>query len=319
MLNFAILGTGRIAEKSLAPALQATGSARLWSVYSRDATRAQAFAERHRAAASRAAFNDLSALLSDPELHGVIIATPDRLHVQQGIEAARAGKHVFTEKPMAHAVDSGRALVEVCRAAGVRLGVAYHLRWHTGHRALVERIRHGALGQLRHVRAQWSYRADDAQNWRAHDEVGRWWSLAGTGTHLIDLARWILLPTEGEVAGVRSMVTRPVWKGPHDETAIVALEFASGATAEIVTSVLFNSPARLEIYGAQEYAICQGTLGPHGEGQISIGEVPVEYLPGNPYLGELQDFIAAITEGREPEVPGEEGLRNVEILAAACR
>lgn len=318
MLNFAILGTGRIAEKSLAPALAATGSARLWSVYSRDAARAQAFAERHQAAAPRPTFNDLSELLNDPELHAVIIATPDRLHVDQGMQAAAAGKHVLTEKPMAHDVEPGQALVKACRAAGVRLGVAYHLRWHAGHRAVMERIRQGALGQLRHMHAQWTYCTDDAQNWRAHDEVGRWWSLAGTGTHLIDLVRWTLLPTEGEVVDLRSLVTRPVWKGPHDETAILSLSFASGATAEVVTSVLFDSPARVEIYGTQGYVICEGTLGPHGGGQILINNMPLEYLPANPYVGELQDFVGAITEGREPEVSGEEGLRNVEILVAAC-
>jgi predicted dehydrogenase len=120
------------------------------------------------------------------------------------------------------------------------VGVAYHLRWHNGHRAVMERIRQGALEPLRHVRAQWTCRAADNQNWRAHDLVGRWWSLAGAGAHLIDLVRWTPLPTEGEVVDVRSLVSRSVWRGPRDETAIVSLLFASGATADIVTSVLFD-------------------------------------------------------------------------------
>jgi len=318
MLNFAILGTGGIAGRSLAPALAATPGARLWSVYSRDAAKAQTFAERHGPAALRAVFTDLDELLNDPELHAVIVATPDRLHADQAVKAALAGKHVFTEKPMAHDVEPARAMVQACRTAGVRLGVAYHLRWHAGHRALIERIRQGSLGPLRHVRAHWTYRADDAQNWRAHDEVGRWWSLAGTGTHLIDLVRWTLLPSEGEIVDQRSLVTRSVWKGPHDETAIISLLFASGATAEIATSVLFDSPSHFEIHGAVGSAICEGTLGPHGGGQILIDKNQLEYPPTNPYVGELQDFVAAVNENRDPEVPGEEGLRNVEILVAAC-
>jgi 1,5-anhydro-D-fructose reductase (1,5-anhydro-D-mannitol-forming) len=272
VLNFAILGTGGIADRSLAPALAATPGAQLWSVQSRDEARARSFAERHCAAAPCAAFSNLGDLLRDPKLDAVIIATPDRLHAMQAVQAALAGKHVFTEKPMAHDVESARAMVQGCRTAGVRLGVAYHLRWHAGHRALIEHIRRGELGPLRHVRAHWTYRADDAQNWRAHREVGRWWSLAGTGTHLIDLVRWTLLRSEGEVIDLRSLITRSVWTSPHDETAIVSLLFASGATAEIETSVLFDSPSRFEVYGVDGSAICEGTLGPHGSGQILIGK-----------------------------------------------
>jgi len=317
MLNFAILGTGGIALRSLAPALAATPGARLWSVYSRDAARAQAFAEHQRPAALPRVFTSLDDLLRDPELHAVIVATPDRLHADHAVKAALAGKHVFTEKPMAHGLEPARTMVQACRTAGVQLGVAYHLRWHAGHRALIERVHHGALGVLRHVRAHWTYRANDAQNWRAHDDVGRWWSLAGTGTHLVDLARWTLVPSGGEVVDQRSLITRSVWKGPHDETAIISLSFASGATAEIVTSVLFDSPSRFEIYGSAGSAICENTLGTHGGGQIVVEKTLLEYECTNPYVGELQDFVAAINENRDPEVSGEEGLRNVEILVSA--
>ncbi len=65
-------------------------------------------------------------------IRGRIIATPDRLHAEQAIAAAAAGKHVLVEKPMATSVDEADAMVAACRAAGVQLGVAYHMRWHLG-------------------------------------------------------------------------------------------------------------------------------------------------------------------------------------------
>src|SRR5439155_4939901 len=102
------------------------------------------------------------------------------------------------------------------------------------------------------------------KNWRAHDDVGRWWSLAAVGTHGIDLLRWFMTPAHGEVEEVRGLTSRAVWKGPHDETALVALRFASGATAELVTSVVFESPARVEIFGADAVAVAEGPLGPRG-------------------------------------------------------
>ena len=317
-VNFAIIGPGRIADNSLAPGLAGAPGARLWSVLSRDRNRAGQFAERHGAAASNPAHDRLDELLADAELDAVIVASPDRLHAEQTIAAARAGKHVLVEKPMATDIDSARGMVEACREAGVKLGVAYHMRWHAGHRALTEKIQSGTLGALRHVRVQWSFRASDATDWRASPEVGKWWSLGAVGTHCLDLIRWLMLPDCGEVVEIESTISRAVWNGPHDETAVVSLRFESGASAVFCSSVLFQAPSRMEVYGSVGFAECVGTIGPHGAGRIEIGGDAFAFAPVDPYAGEIQDFADAITDDRDPEVNGEEGLRNVELLLATA-
>jgi 1,5-anhydro-D-fructose reductase (1,5-anhydro-D-mannitol-forming) len=219
---------------------------------------------------------------------------------------------------MATSPEDARAMVEACAAAGVRLGVAYHLRWNVGLRALRARVVGGELGTLRHMRVQWTYKAADASNWRARADVGRWWGLAGVGTHALDLVRWFLRPSAGEVVEVKSLIARAVHQGPHDETAIVALRFAAGATAEIVTSVLFASDTRVEIHGDKGAAIADGALGPHGAGKIHVHGADLAFKPLSPYIGEIADFVAAVRDGRPPEVDGEEGLRNVTILDQAA-
>jgi len=313
-LNLAMLGTGRIADMQLAPALTRAAGARLWSVLSRDAGRADDFAHRHGAAAPAPAHTDLDVLLADPEVHGVIIATPDGVHAAQALAAMRAGKHVLVEKPMAtSAVDAAR-MVAAAREEDVRLGVAYHLHWHAGHRALAKLVRAGDLGDLRHVRTQWTWPAQDASNWRAHPEVGRWWSLAGVGTHCLDLIRWLMVPNCGEITRIVGLTSNAIWEGPHDETAVVAMKFESGATAEFCSSVQFESPHRVEVYGSAGHAIGTGTLGPLGAGTIVTGDGELAFEVTNPFLGEIEDFAAAIVGGRAPEVDGAEGLRNVELL-----
>ena len=181
----------------------------------------------------------------------------------------------------------------------------------------MSRIHDGDLGDLRHARVSWTYQAADASNWRASDAVGRWWGLAGVGTHCLDLVRGIMTPAAGEVVEVKSLVSRAVWKGPHDETALVMLRFDSGATAEIVTSVLFNSETSVDVFGAKKSAACRGTLGPQGAGTIHLGDLDLPFTPVDPYRGEITDFMRAVREDRPPEVDGAEGLRNVEILLAA--
>ena len=288
-----------------------------WSVLSRDKSRAQSFAERHGAAAPVVAYSKLDELLADPELHAVFIATPDGCHAEEAIAAAEAGKHVLTEKPMGTSVRECAAMVQACTEAGVRLGVAYHMRWHNGHRRVAEMAHQGFFGELRHVRVQWTWPAPDATNWRAAPEVGRWWSLAGVGTHCLDQIRWLLCPSQGEVAEMSSVIGRETFKGPHDETALLNFRFEGGATAQLCSSVLFDAPKRMELYGTRGQALFEETLGPAGGGTITTHEGPLEFQTANPYVGEVEDFVGAIRENRPPEVDGEEGMRNVELLAHA--
>lgn len=318
-LDFALLGTGRISAWQLAPALALAGGARLWSVLSRDRTRAEAFARTHGAAAPQPAHDDLSTLLADPELDAVLVATPDGLHAAQSLAAIEAGKHVLVEKPMATSSADATRMVEAAARAGVRLGVAHHLRWHAGHREVVERLRAGLLGAPRHMRAQWSWPAPDDSNWRAHPDVGRWWSLAGVGTHCLDLIRWAMVPACGEVTRIVGVTSHAVWSGPHDETAVAVMSFESGATAELCSSVQFGAPSRMEVYGARGWAVGTGTLGPAGDGAIETDAGPLAYEVAHPYVGEIEDFAHAVREGRAPEVDGAEGLRNVELLEALVR
>ncbi len=316
-VNIAMLGTGSIADDALAPALQQVAGANLWSVLSRDRARARAFAQRHDASGPAPAHDALETLLADPDLDAVIIATPDHLHAAQAIAAARAGKHVLTEKPMATSVEKGEAMVRACDDAGVKLAAGYHLRWHAGHRKMLALIRAGAVGELRHVRTQWTFQVPDASNWRARRDTASWWSLSGVGTHCLDFIRWVMVPGCGEVVSLASTISRDVWNGPNDETAVVSLRFESGATAEFCCSVLIAAPSRAEVYGSDGYIHCEDTLTRFGAGVINTHDGMLAFDVTDPYAGEIRDFVAAIEDHRKPEVDGREGLRNVELLAQA--
>ena len=313
-INVGIIGTGRIAHLQLAPAMQHVKGARFWSVLSRDDDRAAEFANLHGAVAPVNAYSSLSAFLADPSLEAVIIATPDGLHAQQAIAAARAGKHVLLEKPMATTIEDAAAITETCTEERVKLGIAYHLRWHDGHRKIAEQLHNGAFGQPRYARAIWTWQAEDNSNWRASRELGQWWGLAGVGTHCIDLVRWMLLPLCGEVTQSCSLIDKSKYGGPHDETASVSLQFGESVVADITTSVVFSTPSRFELHCDEASVVCEGTLGPGGDGTILINNAPLEFEVVNPYVGEIQNFIDAIEGKARIAVPGAEGQRNVEIL-----
>ncbi|MEM1270635.1 MAG: Gfo/Idh/MocA family oxidoreductase [Bacteroidota bacterium] len=312
-MKIAILGTSNIAETRHAPAIAKLPDVHLWSVHSRNLDSASAFADKHGAQSSTPAYTDLDALLSDPELDAVLVTTPDKVHAEQVIAAAKHGKHVLCEKPMATSLEETREMIDACELAGVKLGIAYQMRFHAGVRAVHDMIQSGRLGPLRHMRVQWTFQAQDDSNWRASDEVGKWWGLAGVGTHSLDLIRWFMVPTCGEIKNFTSIVTRPVW-GNHDENALLAMAFENGATAEMMSSVLYQGPRMAEIYGRDGYVIMDEALGQHGEGSIRTHEGEFHFKPVDPFAGQLADFAAAIRDDRPPEVDGQEGRKNVEYL-----
>ncbi|NQV73740.1 Gfo/Idh/MocA family oxidoreductase [bacterium] len=313
-LNFAILGPGGIADDQHAPAIKRHPDAVLWSVLSRSPERGLHFANKHGLSAPQPCFSSLDELSADPLLDAVVIATPDRLHAEQVIACARAGKHVLLEKPMATSLAECDAMIRACSENKVTLALAYHLRWHAGHRMVRTRIQEGALGVLRHMRVHWTFAAKDGTNWRSSPETGRWWSLAANGTHCLDLIRWFMIPTEGEIIEVKTLTSNSKFQSPHDETSIVALLFESGATAEICVSVQFESDSRIEVYGDTGSVRMEATMGRHGQGDIYINKEPFPFEPVSPFTGELNNFIECVRNGAQPEVGQLEGKRNVEIL-----
>ena len=321
-IKIGIIGTGNIAENALILALILCKEATFWSVYSRDQSKAESFASKFGAKAKHSAYDNLTQMLNDPELDGVIIATPDKLHAEQALTALKAGKHVLVEKPMCTDIFQADQMITESRNKNLCLAIAYHLRWHSGLRSIRQEILNGSIGKIVYARALWPWKAIDGSNWRASPEVGQWWSLAGVGTHCLDLLRWFMTPTCGEIERVSSAIT-PVsgksgkWNSPHDELASVQLTFASGAIGEFCSSVLFDAPSRLEIYGDEGYAICEGTFGRDGAGKIITNKGEYNFGVQNPFLGEINNFIESILSCSKPEVDGIEGKKNIEILFKA--
>jgi predicted dehydrogenase len=313
-LNIAILGTGSIAAGGHAPALLQSKHAQLWSVLSREPERAESFAAKFKAQSPSPAHTSLESLLADPALDAVIIATQDKLHAQQAAAAAQAGKHVLLEKPLATDAAGIAQILESCARSKITLALCYRLRWHAGHRLIVDAVRAGRFGDIHHVRSLWTEQHRDSSNWRASPEVGRWWSLGAMGTHLVDLSRWVLMPTQGEMTQIKGVIAREKWQGTHDETAAAAFKFEGGATAEICTSILFDSPSRLEIYGSKGWAVCEGTFSREAAGRIWTNDGEFDFPVVNPFAGLLDDFVQAIQQRRKPEVDAVEGARNAEIL-----
>ena len=179
----------------------------------------------------------LEALLERPDVDAVCLCTPSGQHVEQALAAARAGKHVLVEKPIALRLEDADAMIAACRDAGVRLGVALQRRTEPANRALHDAIRAGELGQLvlgtatvPYFRPQSYY---DSAAWRGTWSLDGGGALMNQGIHLVDLLLW-LMGGDAEVVGASGGVVGHEIE--VEDCVVAALRFSGGARGTIVAT-----------------------------------------------------------------------------------
>src|SRR5437588_3784888 len=190
-LRIGIMGTARIARTLFIPGVRASELGEVRAVASRGAQRAQAMGSELEIPRAHASYE---ALLDDPEVDAVYIPLPNSLHPEWTIAAARAGKHVLCEKPVASRAEDAQRMARACRDAGVILMEAFMWRHHPQHARVRELLNDGAIGEPSFVRASFGYVINPAReagglNVRL-DEALEGGSLMDVGCYSVNVSRW---------------------------------------------------------------------------------------------------------------------------------
>jgi predicted dehydrogenase len=313
-VRYGLVGTGSIADDAHAPALDAATNSCLWSVLGRSCDRAEKFARKHHARGPKPATCSLGEFLDDKALDAVIITVPDRLHFEYAKAALEAGKHVLIEKPMVTSAVDAQVLVDLARRQGLILGVGYHLRFHPGFRLIRQMIVDGHIGELRHIVAQWTFYRSTDDEWRAKSALGKWWSLAATGSHCLDLCHWLTSATGRSRVDLKAIVTNDLFSGPNDESAAVIASYTGGCTATITSSVLFDAPTIFNVYGEKGCIEAKGMLARRATTPFLLNGEPREYPGEDPYQNQVVAFSHAIVHGGAFESDGVVGSHGVNDL-----
>lgn len=196
---------------------------------------------------------DYPALLRNPEVDAVVLATPHSQHCEQIRQAAAAGKHVFVEKPLALTVEDAQGAIAVARAAGTEICVGFNRRFLPAYRALTAAIQEGKLGRLLHVEGHFSgpfgYHYTDAM-WRGTRDENPAGGMAAMGIHILDA----MLAVMGPVRRVSTLSKRLAVAANLDDTTTVTLEYESGATGSLSTLMATGSFWRLHVFGSDGWA-----------------------------------------------------------------
>lgn len=327
-VRFAVVGCGRIAANHFA-ALQAhSDRAQLVAVCDTDPAALNSASERTGAPG----FASLGQLLNGSNADLVVLATPSGQHSQQAIEAAIAGRHVLSEKPMATKFEDGQAMVRACRDAGVKLFVVKQNRLNATVQLVKSAIEQGRFGRiyLCTVNVFWTRPQSyyDAARWR-----GRWDQDGGAfmnqASHYVDLLDWLVGPVDS-VHAYTATLARDI---EAEDTGVMSVRLRHGGLASVNVTML-TYPKNLEgsvtVLGEKGTVRIGGTAvnriehwqfdQPHPQDEqvqsASYGTESV-YGPGHPLY--YDNVIKTLRGEAHAQVDGYEGLRSLEVLVAAYR
>jgi len=274
------------------------------------------------------AYTDLDQMARDPEIDAVVIGLPNYLHAPVTIQMLEAGKHVLCEKPMATSVVEAEAMIEASRRTGRKLMIAHMWRFDREILWLRELVASGQLGKVFKAKSHaiWLYDGPKPESWFAQKAFAGGGALADMGIHSIDTLRYVL----GGARPVRVYATA----GTHfqgielDDTATVLLEFEGGVAGLIEAGWYHLYADGLEgytqIYGTKGYARALPA-----EFHTYVGGVWSVIRPQMPprkqqcdlpmYQAQMECFLDAILEDREPSPNGLDGLWAMRVLEAAYR
>jgi len=271
--------------------------------------------------------DDYSKMLDDPGIDIVSICTPNDLHPEQTIMAARARKHIVIEKPVALDPGDLRRMVNEVKAAGVKTIVSFVLRWNPLFKIIKRMLQDGDIGRIFFAEVDYMHGIGPwykQYEWNVKKDIGGS-SLLSAGCHAVDAILWF---TEKDVVEVTSYFTRssnPSYKEyEYEPSSISILKFADGTAGKVLSSIDCTQPYvfNINLMGSEGTIRNNQVWAKKLEGQTSWATIPT-ILPDSgdvshhPFQGEIDDFVDSILQDRRPSPDLAEAARVHEVIFAA--
>jgi UDP-N-acetyl-2-amino-2-deoxyglucuronate dehydrogenase len=328
--GFGIVGCGMISNFH-ARAIAEVRGAKLVACFDTREPAAQKFAADN----GCKAYTDLNAMLADPKVSIVTIATPSGAHMEPAVAAARAGKHVIVEKPLEITLKKCDRMIEACEKAGVQLGAIFPSRFHDSSVKIKRAIDGGRFGRLtlgdsyvKWYRTQQYY---DSGAWRGTWALDGGGALMNQAIHSVDLLTWFMGPVVEIQANAATLAHERI---EVEDVVVATLRFASGAlgTLEATTAAYPGYLKRIEIHGSEGSALLEEEdlkawdfAKPRKEDKAILDEMKTHKSTGggasdpaaighHGHAIQFRDFVEAVKKNRPPAIDGHEGRRSVEII-----
>jgi predicted dehydrogenase len=322
VINAAIIGVGRWGQNLVNSIQSKSDKIRVVAGATRTVAKAADYAKQQ----GFPLYDSYQKVLADPNIDAIIVATPHTQRVEIITAAAQAGKHVFTEKPLALNRRDGDAIIKACTDHKVTLAVGFNWRFQPALQEIKRMLADGRLGKLLHIEGNFcgpSVYRFGPDHWRLNPEEGPAGGMTGRGVHVVDA----MLYLAGKIDTVHAQSLRRVLDYGIDDTTSMLFGFKSGATGYLGTFIATAETWRMQIFGEKGWVevgdvehlttwqmrVCyvdRANLAAHRKPQtVAFRELSTE-------RAELENFAAAITAKKRLAVAGGDEAHGVAVLEA---
>ncbi len=325
-LGFAVVGLGRLSLEQLLPAFGECKKSKLAALVSGTPEKLKAVARQYgvkpEACYSYDRFEDLK---DNPEVKAVYIVLPNAMHREYTERAAAIGKHVLCEKPMSVSAADARVMVDACKAANVRLMIAYRIQYEAYNLHLAKLVRGKTFGRLVGMSATnvQTVAENGAQQWRHKRAMAGGGSLPDIGLYCLNTARFLTGEEPVEIMATQYSPRNDPRFADVEETVSFMLRFPSNFIANCFTSYgarddkhqrLNFETASVDMPNAYMYR-GQEMMITHRDGDYTAKDRLV-ITPNNQFAAEIDHMADCVRDNRVPRTPGEEGLQDHILMEA---
>ena len=308
MTRWGLIGASTIAKEWVIGAIRATGG-EIVSVMSTNAERGRAYADAQGIAKS---VTTLADLVNDPEIDAVYISTTNELHREQALAAAKAGKHILCEKPLAMSLEDARGMVKAAKDAGVVMATNHHLRNAATHGAMRAAIKAGRIGTPLSARVFHAvYLPPHLQGWRLDKPEAGGGVILDITVHDADTLRFVL--DANPLEAIAFSQAGGMGKAGLEDAVMGVLRFENGVIAQFHDGFTTKyAETGLEVHGTEGSLIGRNVMSQRAAGTVTLrdanGEQDQPLDHRNLYETALAAFHAAIAGKGQPSATGEDGV-----------
>ncbi|TSA87188.1 Gfo/Idh/MocA family oxidoreductase [Deinococcus detaillensis] len=319
-VGFAVVGLGELSAEELIPALRTSQHAYLAAVVTGEPDKGRAFAKAAGLSDADAyTYEQFEELGKRDDVQAVYIVLPNNLHRDYAERAAKLGKHVLCEKPLADTTKDAEAIVKACKDAGVLLMAAYRIQYTPHHWAAKKAVAGGKLGSIKLLDSIHTQVEDDASAWRLSFKQAGGGPLVDVGIYCLNTMRFV---TGLEPEWIYAAVHQP--KGDArfkemEESMSVMLGFPGGLIANMLTSYGAVKTDTLRVLGEAGSVTLDPAflyVGLDLELSNKAAKTTPQFAAYNQFTLEVDHFAECIQSGKTPYTPGEEGLQDHRIMDA---
>jgi predicted dehydrogenase len=319
-LGYCIVGLGRISMQHFMPATKTSDRARVVALVSGHRDKADKEAEKYGIPAKNIySYDNYDAIADNKGIDAVYIALPNSMHAEYTIRAAKAGKHVLCEKPMATSVRDSQEMISACRKANRKLMIAYRCQFEPLNLRAIQMIRDGKLGRIQAIESANGFNIRPNE-WRLNGKLAGGGPLMDVGVYSLNACRFLTGEEPGDIKADSSVIDHDGRFQEVEENLSWTMKFPSGVVASCNTTYGCSMPGFYRVHGSQGMIHMEPAFSYEGirltariQGEPPIDEPNPERDPAQ-FVREADHLADCVRENREPKPNGDEGLKDMKIM-----